>query len=66
MCAVQVAGIRSGGSDINLDALSIPWHRWIAGEHVRFTIETEAGPDFILDGGDNLEVGSMVEIEEVT
>ena len=66
MCAVQVAGIRSGGSDIVLDALPIPRHREIAGEHVRFTIETEAGPHFVLDGGDNLDVGSLVEIEELT
>ena len=66
LCAVQVAGIRSGGSDFDLDALSIPRHRWIAGEHVRFTIETEAGPDFVLDGRDNLDIGSLVEIEEPT
>ena len=66
LCAVQVARIRSGGSDFDLDALSIPRHRWIAGEHVRFTIETEAGPDFVLDGRDNLDIGSLVEIEEPT
>ena len=66
LCAVQVAGIRSGGSDIDLDALSIPRYRWIAGKYVRLTIETEAGPDFVLNGGDNLDIGSLVEIEEPT
>ena len=38
----------------------------IAAEHVRFTIETEARPDFVLHGRDNLDIGSLVEVEEAT